>query len=434
MQILFRDIRQYRVVFVAIAFLTGLIGAAGLPSVGSTMNDSFISIFITSAFFLALKSLSLQSTKKQYVVICIAGLIAGVGTGLKLIVGIYNFAIFIALLFYQPPNVRHIIIMFLFCTFTLIGFALSLGHWMYKLYLLYENPLFPMFNKYIQSPYMDSSGAMGIVFNKDGILGLITLPFKLLVKDSGTVGELRVRDYHLFFVFVLSTITAIMFLIRKLTPNKSDSHQSLIEDKYWGFCFAFFTFSYIAWGLSSAIYRYAIPLELLTGPLIVYCSIKIFNSLKIALIAALSVFLTISATLHKPNWGHTTFGEKYFEITFPAIEDDSLIIMAGRKPMAYLVPFGNPTVRYISVFNNFRHYKKQDKLQIEMNELIQTHNNPIYIMLHKKQGRRILDKELKELLDFYALSINEENCQPILSNIDKNSIILCSAPRIGNQP
>ena len=54
-----------------------------------------------------------------------------------------------------------------------------------------------------------------------------------------------------------------------------------------------------------------------------------------------------------PDWGHGNFGDKFIDVDLPPVPQNSVVILLGLRPTAYLAAFLPPTVQVIGVENNF---------------------------------------------------------------------------------
>jgi hypothetical protein len=103
----------------------------------------------------------------------------------------------------------------------------------------------------------------------------------------------------------------------------------------------------------------------------------------------LSLVAVISANTVYPNWGKVAFGERYFPVPPPNLPHDSLLVMAGDDPMAFIVPRLDPSVRAVSIENNLVHGSQHNLLVANIRSIIREHQGPIYSVSVASRGAGI---------------------------------------------
>ncbi|HEY4998305.1 MAG TPA: hypothetical protein VII36_04140, partial [Usitatibacter sp.] len=191
----------------------------------------------------------------------------------------------------------------------------------------------------------------------------------------------------------------------------------------WRLLAVFSLVSYVAWLKLFAIYRYLVPLELLSGALIVGCALYIVPAGNARRVAIFILVAVLVGTTRTASWGRLPFRGAYFDVAVPDLAPRSLVVMGPSEPMAYAIPFARPDARFVYPWNNFLHYSQKNLLAGEARRVICEHRGPIYSM--DFQGR----DELKVLLDQYGLERDMRSCLPIRSYLDTSAMRLCRVSR-----
>jgi hypothetical protein len=413
----------WRVPYLILAIFIGATGTAALPVVGATFNDSHLAALVLCSLYLAVRAVVDTSEEPPWKLLALSGFIAGAATGLKLPYGVYAVAICLAFLAYRVTLKRNFISAFLFGVSVLAGFLVFDGFWIWRMYRTYQNPLFPYFNNVFRSDYAGYIGFSNTLpFGPRSLVMGLFFPFYVAHKNAMLVSEVPLRDWRLAVVMSL-TIAAVIVSIRRFGCGLSlGPERALYERRFgWRILLIFSFAGYALWlGLYSA-YRYFIPIEMLTGPLIVYYCRILFGKdlLRLSAINALA-FLIIYTALY-PEWSRMKFGEKYFAVQAPPLPENSLVIISTLGPLAYLIPFMNADARFVRPVSNFTSPTYEHKVQKAIDEVIRSHKGPVFLLEYRAQEKDAGDG----VLSYYRLRREEQACVVIQSNVDPDSIQLC---------
>jgi len=362
--------------------------------------------------------------------VALFGLLAGTASGLKLPYGVYAVALCLALLTYRATLKRSFSSTFLFGISVVAGVLASDGFWIWRIYHTFQNPFFPYFNDIFRSDYAEYVGIHAYPFGPQSILMSLFFPFYLARKNVVLVSELPLRDWRLAFVMLLTMAVVIVGMCRFGRGLSLDPERVLYERRFgWRILLVFSFVGYAPWlGLYSA-YRYFIPIEMLTGVLIVYLCWILFRNglLRLGVVSVLSILIMFTASY--PNWGRMKFGTKYFDVETPLLPKNPLVIISTLGSLAYLIPFMNADARFVRPESNFTSLTHENRMQKEIAEVIRTHQGPLFLLEYRAQERKIGDN----ILSYYQLYRNEQSCAVIRSNIDQDNIQLCRLERVTSQ-
>ncbi len=313
--------------------LSGLLGGGVLGQVGVVSWD----LPLGTPTFLALYVLAKDGGKaitqpREVTRLLLAGLLAGSAAGLKLTAAVYPLGMALGLLIASRGNARsRVERTVLFGLGGAIGMALLGGYWMWRLQDAFGNPVFPYFNNLFKSPYAEVGGNRDATFLPHDALTALTFPF-LFSANSRRVAEYHFRDVHIAGAYLFIVVALASLALRKVRA------EGLVVRPVAWFLFAVAAISFAAWEYMFAIYRYILPLEMLS-PLLMVLAIGCLPLPRKAVAAASTGMLVISLCLISVGWNRRPWAGDYVSVMLPhAIADNATVIMTGGAPMGFVVP------------------------------------------------------------------------------------------------
>src|SRR4029077_12963514 len=185
---------------------------------------------------------------------------------------------------------------------------------------------------------------------------------------------------------------------------------------------AFVVVSYFSWALEFGYYRYAIPLEMLTGVITVGVLIWLLEDRRLRMVAAVAVLGLAATTTIYLDWGRRPYTDKYVEVHAPQLPPRSIVLIATWDPAAYFIPFAEPTAQYLGIENNYLELSQNNRLASEVKRLMRTPERPKFVL---SVGEFSSDR-LNDLLDRFGLRLSSLPFQPIRSNLEVEALSLCS--------
>lgn len=411
-----------RLLWIALSMAIGVTGAAGLSVLGSTMNEWPPAMLLIAATWMLVSSIARTGTASTCAVLA-AGLLTGIAVGLKLTYGVFAVALVVALGSFGPARERLRGFAAIAC-FLFAGFLLSYAFWGAALQREFGNPFFPYFNSIFKSPYWEPEALFDRRFGPHGVIQAVAFPL-YFARDSKLVGEVSFRDWRLAVLLVLASCGLVKHLVlrRRIATAGSPPPRDPVVVA-WRFLAVFALAAYLAWLPLFAIYRYLVPLEMLSGPLIVGCALYLVSGRKARRVAIAVLAILILGSTGKASWGRGEFGDAYFDVAVPDIAPNALVILGPREPMAYIIPFMRPDARFVSPQNNFLHLGQSNLLQRRIADIIARHDGPSYSLDYRNQ------REVDAVLRHYGLVRDMATCQPIRSNLDADAMRLCHVERL----
>lgn len=253
---------------------------------------------------------------------------------------------------------------FIFTAGALGSFALLGGFWCYKMYAMFDSPLFPFYNNIFQSPYFDPIALVDKrFFTGRSLWEVMALPFTFLFNQPMNTIEFRFRGISWLMYFSVILCWGKILLGKQKTKFSSSFKSGV------GLLCIFFLVGYVLWLLLFSIFRYAMPLEAVGAILITLLLATLpqrKNSLFLygVLCGIFCFYGSILPNIKSFPQANTLFygkgtREKKPELVRsipPFFYKDSVVILQGWQ-LSYYIPFLSPKTRYIGGLQpNIYHY------------------------------------------------------------------------------
>ncbi len=328
---------------VLLVLLLGLSGYAVFFQIGTSTNEIMISCFLLFSLYLILRILGKKSEAGSRLFFA-AGIMSGVALGLKLTAIIYCIGLGAGLIFFYkkiPHPVENIL---MFALGGLSGFLLIDGFWLWKMWELFGNPLYPYANKIFQSEYFEIRNYTDGRFLPQTWAEYVFWPFYWAVRTSHPADQAVVIDFRWGILSVLAFVAAGKGVALKSKPADTTA-----------FLIVFTVLSYFVWVSFFAIRRYMILLEicgmLLSVKAVIFLVPKKRKKLYFFFISILFLVAMLTPVLSQ-KWGGRIFsGEKEAFDRFVAVDGvkipDNTLLMFYNYPSAALLPYFSRTAENI---------------------------------------------------------------------------------------
>jgi dolichyl-phosphate-mannose-protein mannosyltransferase len=420
--------RWERLTLRAVAVLMGVSGAGFVSLLGTTTNDLVNSIFVLGSLLGVLKVAERASERGAWRGYAWSGLMAGIGVGLK-----YTAFVFI-------PGLGLIALiaavrrktgsgLFAFSVATMLGFSAVAGHHLLTLWQAFGNPVFPLLNHIFQSPYYEPVSIRDSQFLPRDLWQLLAHPFYWAKTNSYLVSELTFRDWRgaIAYVAIAAGLLTLAGRVRK--ERRRDG--VLAETRGLGLVFIFVIVSYFVWELSFSVYRYAVTLEMLTGVVTMGALIWLFNDRRVRIVVAIVLLIIAATTTVYLDWGRgehpsagirpARYGDRYVDVRVPPLPVNSVVLITTWDPVAYFIPFAEPTAQFLGIENNYLELSQNNTLTSEVKRLMRTPGRPKFVLGVGK----INSDNMNSLLEQFGLRLSTLPCQPIRSNLEEEVLSLC---------
>ena len=419
LNILFGDVAaRERRNYVAFAFVLGILAANPVSMLASTMNEWQGSALAMIALWLLLRRM--RAGAIGWRATAVAGLLCGTASGLKLTAATFAVGLFAALLARPPIARRGVREAFVLGLGVLVGVALTMGFWMRTLQAQFGNPLFPFYNDWFRSPWGDPAPILIQTFGPQTPLEWLYFPLLLFRHTAGLVASSGFRDWRLPILYLAAIAAVIAWAVRRRrnlllppSPGPTDA---------WRFTTIFWIVSYVAWLAIHGIYRYIIPLELLSGALLLYCLRWIFSERRLNA-GIVVVSIVVIFTIRYPYWGRVDFGERFFNVAVPPVEPHALILLINDEPMAHVLPFFPADGRFLGVRTNFVNPQQTNRMAAEVARVIRTHAGPMYALAFPPGSG-------EDVLAAHRVRRAAGGCAPVVTNLLRRPLELCRLERL----
>ena len=410
---------KQRWLYVMLAFIVGICASGPVSLLGSTMNEWQGASLVMAALWVLL-SHRRNAGPTPWRAIAGAGLLCGIASGLKLTAATYAVGLCAALLLQPPVLWRGFREAAGFGVATMLGVLATLGPWMWALYEHFGNPLFPYFNEFFRSPWWDQAPLLSRTFGPHSVIEWLTFPLRMLHVERSFVTEGSFRDWRLPILYLAFIAGVIGWLIERMRGGRARTAtgDSVLE---WKLITVFWCVSFVIWTAVYSIYRYLVPLELLSGALIIQL---LRWSVPIRWLALATTMATAAAvfTVHYPDWGRIPYGRHYFQINAPPIAPHAVVLMINDEPMAYVLPFFPSDGRFLSVKSNFNSPQRRNRFEYEIARIVREHDGPLYSLSFPAVPE-------PQVLDAHGLRIASSGCAKVITNMPTSPLELCRLER-----
>ena len=404
----------------AIALLIGATGAGSTPLIGSWTGDPQTTLPVLVALLFVVHGINRAQTDPTSTLksLVIAGLFAGLATGLKLTMVIYAVALAASLL--VLPRALLVRAALCFSGGGIIGVLASGGRHYFVMWRLFGNPLFPYYNNIFRSPFAAPEDFADKRYLPKNWVDWLFYPFEWAYDGHpGLVSQLAFRDIRIATAILLGALAAVTWLVSRLMsqPQRSPITPGVRA------LIIFMIVGYLLWLAIFSQYRYLLTIEMLSGVAIVLALGRLVQREAWPVLAVLAAAVCIVTTIPQ-EWGHSSFKKRYLEVTAPTFQPDTLVVIVGDNPVAYFIPFVDPNVRWVNVLSNFLRPEQENLLMRRARDLIQAHRGPLLVL---RAGAT--DADLAKVLASFSLVPGSGDCAPLYSNLAKGRYELCPVER-----
>ncbi|WP_114801616.1 hypothetical protein [Pseudacidovorax intermedius] len=407
----------------AAATILAFLSPIQLTTLSNSFADPAAGLFTVIGIYLVLNFGANASLR----LILLAGVMFGVGAGLKLTNLILVPGAFVALLFrpgHASCKLKALAVLAAGC---LLGFLITNGWWAAKLYAHFGNPIFPLYNSLFKSPdFIQSDFSDRRMLSYGGWTWLV-LPFSMLRSGTMIYSENSAPDLRPFFL-VLSFVGAAVFMAaRKIKRNWSEGAVAIKPDapKARRLLWVYFLVSYFLWGTMSGIGRYAYVLWLLVGPLLLGMMAAYWpqSLTRITLGVAVALQVVVLALNGNLYWSAHYWNGKWvdLEIPEPLKNEPATYLLHGVQSNSFIAPYLHPDSR----FSNFTGQYVQpvgSRMSEKMKQFLSDTTHPIRLVFETnyKSGYNALAlspgtrEELDSFLSGYGLRVSNMECKTIL--------------------
>jgi hypothetical protein len=404
------------------ALLMGISGAGFASLLGTTTNDLINAIFVLASLLGLLRLAAADDEGGRRGGFAWAGLWAGVAVGLKYTAAIYLPGLGLVALVAAWWR-RSVVGPVAFAAAALAGFLAVAGHHLLVLWQDFGNPLFPFLNDVFRSPYYEPQAIRDVRFLPHDLAQLIAYPFYWTKTNIYVVTEFPFRDWRGAIAYV-AVLAALPALIAPRAFDRWRGASGCTDVRGLGLVVLFVVVSFVCWELAFGIYRYGVVLEMLTGVVTMGALTRLIAHARVRVAAGLAVLALALATTVYFDWGRGEYDDQYVDVDVPPLPPHSVVLIATWQPVAYFIPYAEPSARFVGIENNYLELSQTNKLATEVKRVMRTPGPPKFVLSVGAFKRDKIDR----LLANFGLKLSGAPCEPIESNLataDDEALSLC---------
>jgi hypothetical protein len=399
--------------FCLAAALLGLLGQTNLAEIGTSYADNILSLPVLAAVWLIVRFRGRLAAPgvAGWAVAAAAGLLSGAVFGLKQPFAVYCVGLCASFFGLALPWRRRFLLAFVFGLGVLGGAALTGGYWMLEMWERFGNPLFPYFNEVFKSPWGAEGSYRDERFIPKSLLVRLLFPIWFNI-DPMQVGEVGFRDLRFSLIYVLLIVLlarAVYRLLKKKTTGGSSAPAQSDRQSVTRFFVIFTVVSFVVWMQLFGVYRYIIVCEFLAPLVIFLLMAALLRNPQRCLRLTAAAFVLLLVTLEPGDWGRKPWGADYFGFEAPTLADpqNTIVVVTGNDPMAYMIPFFPPEVRFLRIQGFVTGPSPTPNLTDRlMQAAIAKHTGPLFIIYRQYEEWSALNA-----LEAYGLQMDRASCQ-----------------------
>lgn len=411
--------------------LAGCLGPAFVSELGNSMGDNLTALTVLGALLLVLRQWPqlAEGCARACWRIAAAGLLAGAGCGLKLTNAPYALALCLALLALPMDWRARLKAALLFGFGVLGGIALTAGHWYWRMWQVFGNPLFPQFNDRFHAPLAAPIGVGDTGWLPQGLAEKLLWPF-IFTLHPRRVSELALR--HLLWPLIyVAAIAALILLLQAALRRRAAPLQLAPGSRV---LLVFFGLSYLIWLNLFSIYRYLVPLELLLPLACWLLAQGLAGPLRGARLAGPVLACAALSVLSVGGWGHARWTRQAFDVSVPALaapERSMVVTLGADPPLGWLAVFFPPQTVFASLGAGF---PESDAYRARAAELLAQRAAGLYLLLPDWRADLpdAAGERVQVTLVRYGLAAELEGCRRYPARVGRNrwDYKLCPLRRI----
>jgi len=389
----------------AAAFLIGVTGAGWISLLGGSSNDLTSALFVLACLFVLLRLADKPDGSGIWRGFALAGLWVGLGVGLKNTSAIYAPGLGVVLLLvafrHRTPGG-----LIAFGVASAVGFFAVSAHHMLTLWEDFRNTFFPYLNQIFRSPWWEPIAIRDDRFIPQTLFDLLAFPFYWVKVHTYVVVEKPFRDWRAAAAYIAIVAAVLAFAARRLrAAPRADAPRT----RDLGLVVVFVVVSYFAWALGFAYYRYAVPLEMLSGVVIVGAIVWLLDASRLRLPIAVTVLAIITASTVPIDWGRRDYDGHYVLVEVPPIPPNAVVLVATWDPAAFFIPYAEPRAQYVGIENNYLELSQNNILANEVKAAMRAPGRPKIVLNVNELDRG----KWNDLLAQFELKLSEQPCAPI---------------------
>lgn len=367
--------------------VAGIFGTGFLSELGNTMGDNLTALFVLGSLLILVRGWPTLSAEAggQGRTLLWAGLVMGLGTGLKLTNATYALALCLTIMLVPGSVGARLKRAFVFGPAVLAGIAVTSGYWYWTMWTVFGNPLFPQFNNIFHGPLAAPLGIGDTHWLPQGWLEYLLWPFKFAA-DTKRVTEIKLTLIiwpMLYIAFLLQAFNVATTRAARPAVAGNEVTPVVLRQRL---LLTFFALSYVLWMCLFSIYRYLIPLELLAPVVLLLLTQRLMPAPVARKVVCVLVGIAMVATLPAASWGRAPFSRASFSMVGPVIanpEQSMVFTVHGDPPMGWLVTMFPVRLAFVALGSGF---PESEAFKERVAGMIKARSGPLYVLVQAARG------------------------------------------------
>lgn len=414
---------KYPVFYAAIITVLGCASPVLASQIGSSFVDPLTTPPVMAALWLLARS---QSSGTGL----IAGVLAGSAFALKLTNAPFVVGILLAICCYRGSRQFKSWASDLTrgCVGVAFGFIALYGFWGARLMQSHGSPIFPLFNNLFKSPDFPEQGTAFHRFIPQNLWQAINLPFEMIENRSWIYTEVSAPDLRPASLMALCAAVALLGLWKGAATTQSGYSQNHVRASrvVWAFLLP----ACLAWLVTSANGRYAVPILLMLGPALWLSAYKLAGADRAGVVCAGLAILQLvhMSSAGNPRWNPKSWTDRWLPISVPSglKSEPLLFVTIGRSSESYLAAhvhresvFTNP-IGLVSIANDGPSWHRFEALRGQW-----AGRTRLVFNVNEQEARDGAEKSIassNEMIDRLGLEIRSATCDLIIVNSSDSKV------------
>lgn len=378
----------------------GMTAATAVSELGTTYLDSALAIFPLAALACLLGA----APPRENAAATFAGLLAGIGAGLKLTALPWALGVLIVAILLPPGGTTRMQRLARFALAGALGFALAAGPSLWSNYASFGNPMYPLYADWFGGELSPPFDVRDPRWRPRNLTEYLTLPL-LWTLNWRRVGELPFRDLRMLVYLPLLVASAVMIRRRGRVPGP------VLPAVAVGVLAM-----YLCWLVLFGYHRYLVLAEML-APALCVAMLQAWLPTGRATMIAIGVLLAGLILSTRPaNLGRLPhYAQSYLDVDLPVLarQGELAVVMANDAPLAYLAPAFPAGTRFLRIGGNFFGGGWPPYgIDLAVARALDAHRGPL-LLLVEDRDRDVIDTALVR----FGLRAAYSDCEPVRANL-----------------
>ncbi|MEW1955050.1 hypothetical protein [Terrabacter sp. NPDC080008] len=405
---------------VAAMLLAGT-GAVFRLSLGTSLSDVIVTVPVLGALLCVLVAADdgVGPRRRTWLVL-LAGLFAGVAVGAKLTMGPFVVALVVVVGCLAVAR-RTVLPVVWLAVGGLVGVVVAGGWWFLDVWRATGSPTFPYYNAVFKSPWWPLENFRDTRFGPRSLADALQFP-NYMLQGTRRLLDYELRDARWVVLEVLVALALVVGAVGLARARRRPSMPTLPSLVVW----AFFLVGALLWLVQFGIARYAAPVELLSGVVLVALVLTITRRPVVAVAGSVVLALAMAPWV-KGHVEHVPFAADRYGIKGRALQDipagSEVLVNAWSAPSGFLLAEVPATSRRHIIHPWFFGSPLLERLKRD--EISKAPR--IYVIVSGKW--RSSPKVIAAFEKAVGVRLDESTCVPIPNHV--RSRALCSGTWVG---